>query len=239
MIQLLNICKTFGAQEILKDIQLHALPGEHVMLTGVSGSGKSTLLRIIAGLETPDQGKVLLNDEVVSEDTRIIISAEERPVGFVPQDLGLWGNLTARQNIQLGRKLDNVLYSKLLEQSGLAELEKKSVSLLSSGERQRVALVRALVIQPKILLLDEPFASLDLLKKRDFYAAVDSLVNEDCTLITVTHDPTDWTGLKPDRLVVLEGGAIKDNYSKGSNDYRFKSKILKAWKAFGFSSEIE
>jgi ABC-type Fe3+/spermidine/putrescine transport system ATPase subunit len=239
MIQLSNIYKTFGKQDVLKDVQLHISKGEHVMLTGVSGSGKSTLLRIISGLEAPDQGKVFLDGQIVSENKKIIVSPEKRSIGFVPQDLGLWGNLNVRQNIRLGRRLDDSLYNELLKKSELAELEKKSVSLLSYGECQRVALVRTLVSKPKILLLDEPFASLDLLKKQSFYIAMKSLVNHECTLVTVTHDPMDWNGLQPDRLVVLEDSNIKDDYTKNSRDFKFKSNVLKVWQTFGFRYEIE
>lgn len=232
MIQLFNIFKSFGKQEILQGVQLSILRGTHVMLTGISGCGKSTLLRLIAGLESPDRGKILLNDTVVFEETTVIESAEKRSLGLVPQHLGLWENLTVRQNIQLGRQLNSSLYRQLLKKSGLSKLETQSVALLSAGERQRVALVRALITQPKILLLDEPFASLDLLKKQDFHAAVKELVNNNCTILTVTHDPIDWIGLVPDRLLVLEDGIIKDDYSKGSINYVFKSRILNAWKAF-------
>ena len=235
MIQLFNLSKTFGKQNVLKDIEIHVPQREHVMLTGVSGCGKSTLLRIIAGLETANQGKVLLNDAIVSDDAKIILNAEKRSVGFVPQDLGLWGNLSVRQNIKLGRKLNQSLYNELLKRAGLAEFEEKSVGLLSSGERQRVALLRALVSQPKILLLDEPFASLDLPKKKDFYTALNALISDDCTVITVTHDPTDWIGLKPDRLIALEEGALKDNYVRDSDHREFESEILKTWKTFGLN----
>jgi ABC-type sulfate/molybdate transport systems ATPase subunit len=233
MIQLSNVFKSFGKQPVLNGIQIRILQGEHVMLTGISGCGKSTLLRIIAGLEFPDRGTVLLEDTVVSEGAKIEISADKRSIGFVPQDLGLWDNLSVRKNIRLGRKLDESLYSDLLKKSDLVGLEMKSIGLLSSGERQRVALLRALISQPEILLLDEPFASLDLLRKKDFYEAINSLVNDDCTLITVTHDPTDWMGLKPNRLVALEDGVIKDDHSKPSAGSPFNSRILHAWKELG------
>jgi len=236
MIQLINISKAFGKQDVLKDVQLHISKGEHVMLTGISGSGKSTLLRIISGLEIPDKGNVLLDDQIVSENTKIMVNPEKRSIGFVPQDLGLWGNLNVRQNIRLGRELDDSLYDSLLQKSALAKLEKRPVGLLSSGERQRVALVRALVSRPNILLLDEPFASLDLLKKQDFYSALSNLVENECTVVTVTHDPIDWKSLIPDRLIVLEDSKIRDNYPKDSGGTSSQSAILKAWNQIGFNA---
>lgn len=233
MIEVANIHKSFGRQSVLKGVRLRVAGQEHVMLTGTSGCGKSTLLRLIAGLELPDKGAISLDGTVVAEDTKMRVSADKRSIGFVPQDLGLWNNLSVQQNILLGRKLYDSFYTNLLEASGLAAVERKLVGCLSSGERQRVALLRALVARPKILLMDEPFASLDLLRKREFYTAIERLVTEDCTLITVTHEPTDWMGLKPSRLLALEDGCIKDDILRDSHATQVESKILQAWQALG------
>ena len=229
MIQLSNISKSFKKQEVLSKLELNIEQGEHVMLTGVSGCGKSTLLRLIAGLDTPDQGEIVLGTTVVTKDGSLLSNPEERSIGFMPQDLGLWSNLNVKQNIQLGRKLDPDFYAELLKRAELSQFEKESVSLLSAGEKQRVALVRALVSRPKILLLDEPFASLDLIKRSSFYKSLKELTSENSTIATVSHDPTDWHGLNPDRLVVIEDKKNKEEFRKDLFNTSPKSRLLQAW----------
>ncbi len=235
IIDIQGVFKAYKKQQVLTNVSFELEQGAHVMLTGGSGCGKSTLLQIIAGLEIPDKGVVEIHGKRVTEGGSLLVPPHQREIGFVPQGLGLWGNLSVRENILLGRKASKRRLQDLLQRANLESIQNKAVETLSAGERQRVALLRALLFEPPLILLDEPFSSLDLIKKKSFYEAVTELVQKDCSLITVSHDPIDWVGLSPDKLMVLEGGEISESYQRGQSVTSYKTQLLQTWAEYGFT----
>ena len=158
-----NLSKQFGNFQTVKQVNLEIKSGSLVALLGPSGSGKSTLLRLIAGLEVPDTGKIWLTGKDATYQ-----SIEERNIGFVFQYYALFKHMTVKQNIVFGMEIRNILKAKiklwvgeLLNLVQLSGLGDRFPSQLSGGQRQRVALARVLAIEPKVLLLDEPFGALD------------------------------------------------------------------------------
>src|SRR5579864_7812234 len=156
-VQIESLTKRRGRREILRGLSLEVEPGEWLALLGPSGAGKTTLLRVIAGLERPDAGRILLGGRDVAS-----IAARDRGIGFVFQDLALWPYLSVEEHLGL----ITGSAAPLLERFGLRGMEKKRPHELSGGERQRLALARALAREPRLLLLDEPFSSLDPLLRR-------------------------------------------------------------------------
>lgn len=190
-----SVTDSTGTLGILRDIHFELLQGETVAIVGASGSGKSTLLSIIAGLDTPTQGTVQLDGHdlfALDEDQRAALRAQK--VGFVFQSFQLLGNLTALENVMLplelaGRKDATEAARQMLERVGLGQRLNHYPRVLSGGEQQRVALARAFVVQPAVLLADEPTGSLD-------FATGDAIMNlmfdlnreQGTTLVLVTHD---------------------------------------------------
>ncbi len=202
-----HISKKFDGNDILKDVSLEVRKGEILSLTGESGCGKSTLLRIIAGLESADTGKVLLNDQEITHWT-----PEKRKFGFVFQNISLFPHLSVKENIFYAIKRKEQTEKKLqdlLQMTGLNGLDKRYPHELSGGQQQRVALARVLAIDPKLLLLDEPFSSLDeLLKIKIREEIFDLLKSLEITTILVSHQATD-AFLIADKLIVMREGEIK------------------------------
>ncbi len=210
-----NISKVFGKFTALSDVSLKVNDGELVALLGPSGSGKTTLLRIIAGLETPDAGRVQFDGRDVASDP-----VGRRRVGFVFQHYALFRHMTVRQNIAFGLEVrpwrtrpskavirDKV--SELLRLIQLEGLEKRYPSQLSGGQRQRVALARALAIEPRVLLLDEPFGALDARVRQDLRRWLRRLHDEiHVTSVFVTHDQEEAMEVA-DRIVVMHQGKIE------------------------------
>ena len=166
-IQVQNVSKNFGSFSALNDVSLDIQPGELVALLGPSGSGKTTLLRVIAGLEVPDTGRVVVEGEDTT-DKRV----QDRNVGFVFQHYALFRHMTIFENVAFGlrvrpkatRPAESAIRQKvhaLLDLVQLRFLADRYPHQLSGGQRQRIALARALAVEPKVLLLDEPFGALD------------------------------------------------------------------------------
>jgi putative ABC transport system ATP-binding protein len=180
---------------ILRDIELQVMPGEAVAIVGASGSGKSTLLALLAGLDTPSAGTVELDGEslfALDEDARAELRG--RAVGFVFQSFQLLPSLTALENVMLplelaGREDAELAAREILARVGLAERLQHYPKHLSGGEQQRVALARAFVVQPKLLLADEPTGSLDAESGEAVIALLFQMNRESgTTLVLVTHD---------------------------------------------------
>src|SRR5437868_4690493 len=190
-----NIAKRFGNFVALDNVSLDFPGGELTALLGPSGCGKTTLLRIIAGMEVPDNGTVLLEGEDATEQ-----SARERQVGFVFQHYALFRHMTVFENVAFGlrvkprnsRPSEAQIETKVHELLDLVQLDwlaDRYPSQLSGGQRQRIALARALAIEPRILLLDEPFGALDAKVRKELRQWLRSLHSEiHVTSIFVTHD---------------------------------------------------
>jgi putative ABC transport system ATP-binding protein len=199
---------------ILDHVDLRIAPGEFVAVLGPSGSGKSTLLALMAGLDRPTEGEVILDGEAIhamSEDRLALL--RRRRVGFVFQSFQLLGNLTARENILLPMELLNrkdagARAVRLLDTVGLADRGHHYPSQLSGGEQQRVALARAFASEPSILLADEPTGNLDSATGDKVLQVLRNLQREHgTTLVLVTHDPA--VASLADRLIHLLDGRIE------------------------------
>ena len=222
-LQVRSVTKFYAEKAALKEISATFCEGTHVGIVGTSGCGKSTLLRLLAGLEAPSSGTILIGDMTASTTDKILVAPHRRGIGMVFQDLALWPNLTVLGNVLLGlsgaglsrtdarkRALDS------LSLCGAADFINRKPGELSGGEQQRAALARALAVRPKFLLLDEPFSSLDLTTKSGLLADIGFLAAQHrITLLLVTHDPIDVATLCSSLLVmdagvIIENGAIKE-----------------------------
>jgi iron(III) transport system ATP-binding protein len=200
--------KSFGEREVLCGVSLEAEPGSLTAILGASGSGKTTLLRLIAGFDRADAGTIELGGRMV-EGPRAFVPPERRGIGYVPQDGALFPHLSVGGNVAFGlRGRDERRVEELLTLVGLAGFEKRVPHQLSGGERQRVALARALAADPALVLLDEPFSSLDVeLRTSMRREVVDVLRKAGVTAILVTHDQDEALSIA-DRVAVLQRGSI-------------------------------
>jgi sulfate/thiosulfate transport system ATP-binding protein len=206
-----NISKHYGSFRAVDEVSLEIKTGSLVALLGPSGSGKSTLLRIIAGLETPDAGEIWLVGENATYH-----SVQERNIGFVFQHYALFKHLTVRENIafamdlrkhpkhRIRQRVDELL--ELVQMQGFGD---RYPSQLSGGQRQRVALARSLAVQPRILLLDEPFGALDAKVRKDLRVWLRNLHSEvHVTTVFVTHDQEEAMEVA-DEIVVMNQGRVE------------------------------
>ncbi len=196
MIELKNITLERNGKLIFDHLNLKIHPKERLVIVGASGSGKTTILRLIAGLELPDSGRVLIEGRVVTQDKKIVVEPHQRGVNMVFQDLALWSHLSVEGNIVFGLKVQKMEREKiaqkvktLLRLVNLEGYENRKIEELSGGEQQRIALARALATEPKILLMDEPLSSLDSDLNRILRAEIVRLQEIlGFTLVYVTHN---------------------------------------------------
>jgi sulfate transport system ATP-binding protein len=211
VISIRKLYKRFGNQKVLRGVDLDIREGEMLVVLGPSGSGKTTLLRIIAGLEHPDAGNILLHGTPGTD-----LSPQERQLGVVFQEQALFQKMTAAQNIAFGlkvRKIKKQLIRRtvddLLELTKLTEHRNKYPGELSGGQRQRVALSRALAYNPKAMLFDEPFSALDPLTRVDLRREVRDLLKRlKVAALFITHDQQEALELG-DRIAILRDGIIE------------------------------
>ncbi len=217
MIDIQDIQKSFGGTRILQGISLDIAEGEFVTLLGASGCGKSTLLRIIAGLERADNGTLSFNDKPLDDAKRdVFVQTQQRQFGFVFQDHALWPHLTIDENIAFplrsyGWKKPEITkrVGEVLAQVQMSEHAGKFPRQLSGGQRQRVGIARALALSPKVILLDEPLASLDSNLRDELGHEIRNLAKQlGLTCINVTHDRREAQILS-DRIAVMAGGQIQ------------------------------
>jgi ABC-type Fe3+/spermidine/putrescine transport system ATPase subunit len=200
-----------GHRQVLDIPYLHVQPGERVSLLGPSGSGKTTLLRVIAGLEHPRSGRIRLNDRQVAGET--YVPPARRSISLLSQDYGLWPHLTAAQHIAFtvsrGRRIQpNAADQDWLRRVNLGHKAQTTPVRLSGGEQQRLALARALAVQPRLLLLDEPFANVDAVLSHELLGVLDQLHRQQAmTRLLVTHD-LDEAIQRSDRLLILRDGSL-------------------------------
>jgi sulfate/thiosulfate transport system ATP-binding protein len=203
-----NVSKQFDDFKALDDVSVTVPDGSLTALLGPSGSGKSTLLRVIAGLEEPDEGRVLISGQDMTH-----VSVQDRNVGFCFQHYAAFKHMTVRDNIAFGLRIrktprDQIKarvkeLMKLVQLQGLAH---RYPSQLSGGQRQRMALARALAVEPKVLLLDEPFGALDARVRKDLRQWLRRLHDEvHVTTIFVTHDQEEAMDVAEQIVVVNEG----------------------------------
>jgi len=202
--------KAFGDHPVLTGLDLEVPAGSLTAILGPSGSGKTTLLRVLAGFERADAGTVAIGGSVV-DGPGVHLPPERRKIGYVPQEGSLFPHLTVAANVGFGlpaRHRKGPAIAELLDAVGLAGLGQRYPHQLSGGQQQRVALARALAIRPKIVLLDEPFASLDAHLRASVRADVQGLLAETgITGILVTHDQDEALSTA-DRVAVLRDGRI-------------------------------
>jgi putative ABC transport system ATP-binding protein len=208
-----TVSDSTGALEILRDIHFSLQPRQTAAIVGASGSGKSTLLSMLAGLDTPTQGSVRLQGQdifALDEDARAALRGQK--MGFVFQSFQLLPNLTALENVMLPLELAGVRSarqqaSEMLQRVGLGQRLGHYPKLLSGGEQQRVALARAFVVQPAVLLADEPTGSLDFATGAAVMALMLSLNRElGTTLVLVTHDRE--IAAQCERTLTIEAGRL-------------------------------
>ncbi|WP_370464955.1 ABC transporter ATP-binding protein [Natronomonas sp. LN261] len=212
VLELDGIEKSYDGTPVIRDLSLTVRDGELLTLLGPSGCGKTTTLRLIAGLERPDDGVVRLEETPVSG--RGFVPAERRDVGVVFQEFALFPHLSARENIAFGieewpEAERNARIDELLDLVGLSDHGEKSPEELSGGQQQRVALARSLAPEPRLLLLDEPFSSLDVDLRVEMREEVREILKEaGVTAVSVTHDQEEAMSIS-DRVAVMSEGRIE------------------------------
>ncbi|MFN8216850.1 MAG: sulfate ABC transporter ATP-binding protein [Solirubrobacterales bacterium] len=241
--------KSFGDFQALKDVSIEVPDGSLTALLGPSGSGKSTLLRAIAGLETLDSGRVVIDEEDVSAQP-----TQKREVGFVFQHYAAFKHMTVYENVGFGLKIRKrskqeigERVHELLDLVQLHGLADRYPSQLSGGQRQRMALARALAVEPQVLLLDEPFGALDAKVRKDLRAWLRNLHDEmHVTTIFVTHDQEEAMDVA-DQLVVMNEGRVEQTgsadelYEHPANEFvmSFVGEVNRLGEAFVRPHDIE
>ena len=210
-IQIQNLVKRFGATTALDHVTLDIRPGELFFLLGPSGCGKTTLLRHIAGFYTPDEGRILIGDEDVTN-----VPPHRRDTGMVFQSYALWPHMTLAENVAFGLRMRGVGKAETAERVRKAlaavKMEDKASrkpNQLSGGQQQRVALARALVIEPQCILLDEPLSNLDAKLRIEMRTEIRRICKEaGLTAVYVTHDQKEALSIA-DRLAVMQAGRLE------------------------------
>ena len=211
-----NVSKVYNKIPVIREMSIDIEKGERVVILGPSGCGKTTLLRLIAGFIHPDKGKIAIDGKAVSDNGKCIIEPEGRQVGMVFQDLALWPHMSSYKNIEFGLKAKRVSKAEIreridaiLEKVQMVEFRNTYPGELSGGQQQRIALARALVTRPKILLMDEPLSSLDADLRHVLMKEILRLQEElAITMIYVTHDREEAFSLAT-RIVVMKEGKIQ------------------------------
>jgi iron(III) transport system ATP-binding protein len=216
-----NIHKRLGASDVLKGVSFELRRGEVVALLGPSGSGKTTLLRLIAGLDHPDAGRIVLGEKLLFDsETGAEVPAERRNLGLVFQSYALWPHRTVFDNIAYGLRLRRISASQIqervlavLRQVGLEGLAERHPHQLSGGQQQRVALARAIVYNPQLLLLDEPLSNLDAKLREEARVWLREMIEKlQISAVCVTHDQIEALAIA-DRVLLLEKGRIEQEGS--------------------------
>jgi ABC-type Fe3+/spermidine/putrescine transport system ATPase subunit len=211
-IQVDHVTKRYGKRKILKSLTFNMPNNQLTVILGPSGSGKTTLLRLIAGLEFPDEGRILYDHKTVS-CTSYCLAPNLREIGMVFQDLALWPHMTVAEQLSFGLSNRNRV-SELLKLVKLEGLESRYPSELSGGEMQRVALARSLSHAPTIWLLDEPLANLDLSLKENLNSEIKRLQRSlNLTAVYVTHDQVEAFAIADIIAIINEGELLQEGDS--------------------------
>src|SRR5262245_12382536 len=226
-IELRNISKQFGEVNAINNVSFSVQDGELMALLGPSGGGKTTVLRMIAGLEVPTSGDVLIRGIRVND-----VSVQKRNIGFVFQNYALFKSMTVARNIAFGLKIKRwkraeikTRIAELLELFGLQGLDRRYPHQLSGGQRQRVAIARALAPKPSVLLLDEPFGAVDAKIRQELREWLVTLHHDlNVTTVFVTHDQEEALEVS-NRIVILSGGRLeqvgtpREVYEQPANEF--------------------
>ena len=227
IIEIKNISKSFGDKVILDDVSINVKKGEFVTILGPSGCGKTTMLRLLAGFGQADKGEIRINGEEITN-----VPPHQRPVNTVFQRYALFPHLDVYENIAFGLKLQKVpaeeidrRVMKVLRMVSMTDYEDRDVESLSGGQQQRVAIARAIANQPKVLLLDEPLAALDLKMRKDMQIELKEMHRKlGITFVYVTHDQEEALTLSDTIIVMNEGkiqqiGTPTDIYNEPQNSF--------------------
>ena len=216
-IEIENLTKRYGAATALDNVSLKIESGEFLVLLGPSGCGKTTLLRCLAGLETPDEGEIYMDGELVfSSKLNRIVPPGKRNLGMVFQSYALWPHMTVRNNVKFGLDVLNLSESdskdrldQVLKDLGMGDLQNRYPSELSGGQQQRVALARLLATKPPVFLMDEPLSNLDARLRMDMRVELKKFqASTGSTTVYVTHDQTEAMTMST-RVVVMRDGRIQ------------------------------
>jgi phospholipid/cholesterol/gamma-HCH transport system ATP-binding protein len=222
VIEIKNLYKSFGKQEVLKNLTLNLYDGENLVVLGKSGSGKSVLIKCIVGLLRPDSGTINVYNENVPTLNRKALDEVRKKIGFLFQSGALYDSMTVRENLEFPlRRMEKHLKQKeidakiieALENVGLPEVIDKMPSQLSGGMRKRISLARTIVVDPKIILYDEPTTGLDPVTSEEISLLINDVQKKYKTSsIIITHD-IECARTTADRLIMLKDGEV---YEKGS-----------------------
>ncbi len=244
LVEFQSVKKAFGNEKVFEDISFTIVAGQHHALLGPSGCGKSTMVRLLAGLDQPNAGRILIDGALVSDSANCLVAPHERRLAMVFQDLALWPDLNALGNVILGMAQLELTRAdrraKALSSLGACSIEhlaSRKPSRVSVGQQQRIALARALAVRPKLLLLDEPFSGLDIVIKAKLFDEIQMhCVNFGITLLLVTHDPLEATALCSRALVIenarlAECGPLDDLLCKPTSN--LLRSFVEHWNASG------
>lgn len=226
-LEIKNLYKSYNKKNAVADININLEKGKLLALLGPSGCGKSTILKLLGGFLKADSGQIILDGEDITN-----LEAQDRHIATVFQSYALFPNMNVIENVSYGlkfiykdkKKIREIAMS-MLEKVGLKSYEKKPISTLSGGEKQRVAIARSLVVKPKLLLLDEPLSNLDAKLRLKLQEQIKKLQKEfEITTIFVTHDQAEAFSIA-DKIVLMDKGKIsqideaKDLYNKPKNKF--------------------
>ena len=219
MITVKNLKKSFGDNEVLKGIDYEIKQGEKIVIIGPSGSGKSTFLRCLNLLETPTEGEIYFDNQLIT-DKKCDINKIREHMGMVFQHFNLFNNKTILENITLApvqlkvmtKEQANAKAMELLERVGLADKANAYPSQISGGQKQRAAIVRSLAMNPKVMLFDEPTSALDPEMVGEVLQVMKDLANEGMTMVVVTHEMGFAKSIS-DRVLFISDGVITEQGS--------------------------
>ena len=220
MLRVRDLTMNYAGTDALRGVTFKLRPGEILAILGPNGCGKSTIVRLVAGLQAPTSGEIAWENEVLSSAGRVLVPPSERAVSLLLQDGVLFPHLSVKANVALGqRDRSEASVQAAMELLGIVHISEQAVTRLSGGEQQRVALARAWVQRPRMMLLDEPFHSLDATVKRAVGTELRNLVREQqIAAAFVTHDPQEAMALA-DRMMLLRAG-VKVQEGASAEVYR-------------------
>lgn len=210
-----QLTKHFNRREVVRGISFCAEKGRLLALLGPSGCGKTTTMRMIAGLETPDNGEIWIEGTLASRGRKVLISLQQRHIGMVFQDLALWPHMTVYGNIEFGLKAIGLAKTErrkktesVLDTVNMQRYAREYPSRLSGGQQQLIAIARAVVLEPRLLLMDEPLSNIDMKLRNDIRQEIKRIQREThITTLYVTHDQED-AFLLADKIAIMNSGAV-------------------------------